>query len=100
MFFNIPSFGLGFIAGFGAGFVSREIASAAKEGLKPLTKEVMRTGMQVVEKGKEAAAHVGEAIEDLLAEVRQEAKAGNEKVATKQPKAAKTKKKAPVAKKA
>ncbi|MFW7379843.1 MAG: DUF5132 domain-containing protein [Oligoflexus sp.] len=70
--FNLASFGLGFIAGFGTGFVSREIVSASKNALKPLAKEFMRTGMQAVEKSREAFAHVGEAIEDLVAEVRTE----------------------------
>jgi len=70
--FNLTSFGLGFVAGFGTGFVSREIVNASKDALKPLAKEVMRSGMQIIEKSRETFAHVGEALEDLFAEVRSE----------------------------
>lgn len=70
--FNIPSFGFGFVIGFGAGFVSREITSATKATIKPVAKEVIRSGMQALDKSREAFAHIGEAIEDLVAEVRSE----------------------------
>lgn len=71
---NLPSFGIGFVVGFGTGFVSREIAGAAKRGLKPVAKEMVRSGIQVVDKSREAFAHVGEAFEDLVAEIRSEGK--------------------------
>lgn len=93
--FHFSSFGLGFIAGFGTGFLSREIVELAKEKLKPVAKEAMRVSLDAIEKGKEFVAHAGEAIEDLLAEIKSESKAA---VQEKDAKTAKSRKKTSAAK--
>lgn len=77
--FNLPSFGIGFVVGFGTGFVSREIANASRDTLKPLAKEVVKTSMNAVDKGKEAVAHFSELVEDLIAEIRSDDKAAKQK---------------------
>lgn len=70
--FNSSRFGSGFILGFGAGFVSRDLMSANNSMMRPLVKGIIRAGYTLVEKGRESVAHMFETFEDLVAEVRTE----------------------------
>lgn len=70
MFLNVPSFAAGFVAGFGTGFISREVARVGVAGLRPVTKSVIKSGMLAVERCREALSIAGETFEDLVAEAR------------------------------
>lgn len=70
--FNSSRFSSGFLLGFGAGFVSRDLMSANNSMMRPLVKGVIRAGYTLVEKGRESVAHMFETVEDLIAEVRTE----------------------------
>jgi hypothetical protein len=72
MFFNGPSFGVGFAAGFGTGFFAREMTKTLGVGFKPITKVVVKTSLQLLEKLRETMALAGETFEDLIAEARSE----------------------------
>lgn len=65
-------FSTGFLVGFGAGFVSRDLIANGSSYFKPSIKGVMRVGMKLVEKGRESIASFTETLEDLMAEVRSE----------------------------
>lgn len=68
MLFNIPSFGVGFLAGFVSGFSTRELVAAAR----PFARGVVKMSIQAMDKSREVAAHIGEGFDDLVAEVRSE----------------------------
>lgn len=72
MFFNFQSFGLGFVSGFATGLVARELTSVTTSALKPVARAFVKTGVLAYERLKESVAHVGEAIEDIVAEVQVE----------------------------
>ena len=72
MFFNGPSFGIGFAAGFGTGFFAREMTKTVGVGFKPISKAVVKTSIQLLEKLRETLALAGETFEDLVAEARSE----------------------------
>jgi hypothetical protein len=72
MFFNGPSFGVGFAAGFGTGYFAREMTKTLGIGFKPISKAVVKTGIQLLEKFRETLSLAGETFEDLLAEARSE----------------------------
>jgi hypothetical protein len=72
MFFNGPSFGLGFAAGFGSGYFAREMTKTLGIGFKPISKAVVKTSIQLLEKLRETLALAGETFEDLVAEARSE----------------------------
>lgn len=72
MLFNLQSFGLGFVSGFVTGVVARELSSVASSTLKPVIRAVVKTTVLSYERFKESMAHMGEAIEDIVAEVRSE----------------------------
>lgn len=73
-------FSTGFLVGFGAGFVSRDLLQPENSMTRPLIKTFLKTGVTVLEKGRESLAHMFETIEDLLAEVRSEKKTKDVKV--------------------
>lgn len=70
---KLPGFGLGFLVGSGAGFISGRLAGTAKDGVRPVVKGMLKSGLLVVEKGRQGAAQLGEMVEDLVAEIRSEA---------------------------
>lgn len=72
MFFNGPSFGIGFAAGFGTGYFAREMTKTIGVGFKPISKAVVKTGIQLLEKFRETLSLAGETFEDLIAEARSE----------------------------
>lgn len=72
---NNSKFSSGFLVGFGVGFVSRDLLSTQNSMMRPLVKGFIKTGVNLLEKGRESLAHMFETVEDLLAEVRSEKKA-------------------------
>lgn len=66
--FNFPSFGIGFLGGFIAGFVSRELTTAAR----PIAKGAIRSSLSMIDRSREALAQMGESFDDLVAEARAE----------------------------
>lgn len=72
MLMSIPSFSMGFIAGFGTGFLSRELVSTGAAVLRPVTKIAVKSSMIVFEKSRETLAHFSETLEDLVAEAKSE----------------------------
>lgn len=69
---SIPSFSMGFVAGFGTGFLSREIVSSGAAVLRPITKIAVKSSMVIFEKSRETLAHFSETLEDLVAEAKSE----------------------------
>lgn len=69
---GIPNFGLGFAAGFGVGFVTRDLASASESMVRPFVKFLVKSSMRAMEKTKETMAHFSESFDDLVAEARTE----------------------------
>ncbi|MBN9160389.1 MAG: hypothetical protein BGO98_19370 [Myxococcales bacterium 68-20] len=63
------SFIVGLAAGVTAGLV---LPKPDRPVLRPLTKGAMKSALLALRKGQEGIAHVGEALEDLVAEVRSE----------------------------
>ncbi len=74
---NGASFGLGFLAGFGTGYFSREIAGAGGVMFKPAIKAVIKTAVIGVTRLKESLANIGETFEDLVAEAKAEMSANH-----------------------
>jgi len=70
--FNLSRFSTGFVLGFGAGFISRDLLSNGSSVVKPVIKGIMKAGVAILEKTRESVAGVAETLEDLLAEVRTE----------------------------
>jgi cell pole-organizing protein PopZ len=62
----------GLCLGIGAGIAGRELAPAVRRIGKPFAKAAIRGGIQALEKGIEVASHLGETLEDIVAEVRSE----------------------------
>ena len=69
MIFNLQNFGFGFISGFVTGVVARELGSVSGSALRPMVKAMMKTGVIAVQKARESMAHIGETIDDIMAEV-------------------------------
>ena len=69
MLFNFQSFGLGFISGFATGVIARELGTVSGSALKPIAKALIKTGVIAMQKARESLAHMGEAMEDIIAEV-------------------------------
>lgn len=65
-----------FIVGVTSGLVAAVIAPmlvpAIKRGSRPMAKGLIKGGMLLYEKGREATAHAGEMIEDVMAEIHAE----------------------------
>ncbi len=70
--FKSSRFSSGFLLGFGAGFVSRDLMSTNNSMMRPVVKGFIRAGTTLIEKSRESVAHMFETLEDLLAEVRSE----------------------------
>lgn len=68
------NFSLGFVSGFATGFLTREFVSFGGGIIRPIVKSTMMAGVVGYEKTRIAFAHMSEAFEDLLAEVRSETK--------------------------
>ena len=65
-------FSLGFMVGFGTGFMAREIFPVMKELGTPIARITSKSGVKVFEYTREAIARIGENLEDIVAEVRAE----------------------------
>jgi hypothetical protein len=89
LFSGTQGFILGFTAGYGFGFFSREIIPTITGLAKPASKSVIRTGLFLIEKTREGMAKFGETMEDLAAEVNLEMR--QEKIAAMHPKRPKKK---------
>ncbi|HYX32716.1 MAG TPA: DUF5132 domain-containing protein [Oligoflexus sp.] len=70
--FNLSKFSTGFVLGFGAGFISRDLLANGSSVMKPVMKGFMKAGVTVMEKTRESVVEFTETLEDLLAEVRSE----------------------------
>jgi hypothetical protein len=70
MLFSVPSFALGFASGFGTGFVAREVTRVGTFAMRPFAKAMIKGGMMLVDKSRDAFAMAGETLEDLIAEAR------------------------------
>lgn len=68
-----------FVVGLTAGLVASVLAPvlipAIRSGARPLAKSLLRGGMMLYEKSREAVANAGEMMEDVVAEVQAEAMA-------------------------
>lgn len=63
---------LGIAVGLGAAALIKGVGPAFKGAGRPLAKAAIKSGIIVLDKSREAAAHVRETYEDLVAEVRSE----------------------------
>jgi hypothetical protein len=83
--FNLSRFSTGFVLGFGAGFVSRDLLANGSSVMRPVIKGVLKAGVTVMEKTRESVVEFTETLEDMLAEVRSEhfAKQGPKRTTTK-----------------
>lgn len=59
----------GFAAGIAATVIAREFLPHFKDVGKPLAKATVRSAIATFEKTRERLAHLGESVEDLVAEV-------------------------------
>ncbi len=71
---SFASFGVGFVVGFGSGFFSREALPVAREVIYPLSRVTIKSAVKAFENAREALSRMGEAVEDIFAEVRQDLK--------------------------
>lgn len=69
---NGLKFGTPVLIGIGILILSPVIAPVAASVLKPLVKATIKTGLSLVQKGGELISEVGEAFEDITAEVKAE----------------------------
>lgn len=67
------NFIVGFTAALAATIIAPVLIPAIKRGSRPLAKSLVKGGILLYEKGREAVASAGETIEDVVAEVRAEA---------------------------
>lgn len=72
--FRFTGFSSGFLLGFGAGFVSRDLLASDASYVRPFVKGAMKTGMNAWEKGLETLSSLAETLEDIMAEIRSEGK--------------------------
>jgi hypothetical protein len=71
------NFVVGVTAALAATVIAPVLIPAIKRGSRPLAKSLIRGGILLYEKGREAVANAGEAMEDVVAEVRAETQAPN-----------------------
>ena len=69
----LSKFKNGFLLGFGAGFVTRDLLNKGPSIFRPAVKSFIKIGFKLSEKGRESLANLMETTEDLFAEVRGEA---------------------------
>ncbi len=62
----------GLAIGLGAAAVAPKLIPVVGQAVKPVAKALIKSGFLFFEKGKEAAAELGESIEDMWAEVQAE----------------------------
>jgi hypothetical protein len=75
--FGEGSLGLSLLIGVGAAVLAPVLMPGVATAARPLLKGAMKLGVTLYEKGNEAVAEAGEAVEDLIAEAKSElAKAG------------------------
>ena len=65
----------GLAVGVGAAVLGPVLVPALAGALRPVAKGVIKAGLTVYDRGREAAANLGEMTEDLAAEVRSEMEA-------------------------
>jgi hypothetical protein len=63
---------MGFVVGFGAGFVARDVYPYVREVARPAAKGIMKGTILSFEKMREGLFRFGEVLEDLTAEVKSE----------------------------
>ncbi|MGD8862649.1 MAG: DUF5132 domain-containing protein [Myxococcales bacterium] len=68
---------VGFAVGFGAGMVVPKLAPELAAAARPVVKAAVKASLVAVERGREAAAHLREAVEDGVAEARAELAEGD-----------------------
>lgn len=62
----------GIVIGMGVTWVAREFLAPFGQAMRPLAKAGIKSGILAWERGREAAGHLGEALDDLVAEVKAE----------------------------
>jgi hypothetical protein len=67
------NFVIGITAGLAASVIAPVLIPALKRGSRPLAKSLVKGGIILYDKGREAVAGAGEMMEDVIAEVRAEA---------------------------
>jgi len=67
------NFVVGFTAAVAATVLAPVLIPAIKRGSRPFAKSLVKGGIMLYEKGREAVASAGEMVEDVVAEVRAEA---------------------------
>jgi hypothetical protein len=67
------NFVVGIAAGLAAAVIAPLLIPAVKKGARPLAKSLVKGGVMLYEKSREAVAEAGEMMEDVVAEVRAEA---------------------------
>lgn len=77
--FSLQSFGVGFITGFATGLITRELTAVSATALKPLARGIVKSGYMAAHKVRESLALVGEAIDDIAAEVKSDATAARDR---------------------
>lgn len=60
---------MGFLTGFCAGLVSRELIPGLAKSIKPASKNILRAGITTMEGLREMLARAKEEVEDIAAEV-------------------------------
>lgn len=70
------NFVVGITAALAATVIAPVLVPAIKRGSRPLAKTLVKGGILLYEKGREAVASAGEMMEDVVAEVRAESEEG------------------------
>ncbi|MGZ8981976.1 MAG: DUF5132 domain-containing protein, partial [Burkholderiaceae bacterium] len=66
------NFVVGVTAALTATILAPVLVPAIRRASRPLAKSMVRGGVYLYEKGREAAAHAGEMVEDMVAEIQAE----------------------------
>jgi hypothetical protein len=66
------NFVVGLTAGLVAAVIAPVVIPAVRKGSRPVAKSLLKGGMLLYQKGREAVATSGEAMEDMLAEIHAE----------------------------
>ena len=69
---HLSRFKSGFLFGFGAGFVTRDVISNGPSIFRPVVKGFIKAGVILVNKSRESMVNLMENVEDLFAEIRSE----------------------------
>ena len=68
----LSRFKSGFLFGFGAGFVTRDVISNGPSIFRPVVKGFIKAGVILANKSRESMVNLMENVEDLFAEIRSE----------------------------